>query len=188
MEEQGHNRASILVVDDETLVRMMTAEVLLDAGFMVLEACSANEAVTALEGRDDIVAVLSDIEMPPGIDGIALAGVVRERWPSVAMMLTSGRIAPTDADVLFIAKPWRAADLIAHVASVVGPAAVPLTDDEILDAWQDAELALEAASEADKPEAAHHSMLAEQDAIERFGAGAHAAAYDERFPSDPARE
>lgn len=188
MEEQGHNRASILVVDDETLVRMMTAEVLRDAGFMVLEACSANEAVTALEGRDDIVAVLSDIEMPPGMDGIALAGIVRKRWPDVAMILTSGRIAPDGTDVPFIAKPWRAADLIAQIAAVVDPSAGPLTDDEVLDAWRNAELALAAASEAEKPDAAHRTMVAEQAAIERFGAGAHAAAYDERFPGDPVPE
>lgn len=187
MEEQGYNRASILVVEDETLVRMMAAEILLDAGFKVLEACSASEAMTALEGRDDIVAVFSDIEMPPGMDGIALAGVVRERWPDVGVVLTSGRLAPDGADVPFIAKPWRAADLIAQVAAVAGPVPTPLTDDEILDAWHDAEAALAAATERDQSAAAHRTMLAEQQAIERFGLGPHEAAYDARHPTPGGR-
>lgn len=188
MLEQDLKRASILVVEDETLVRMTTAEILLDAGFRVLEACSALEAVTALEGRDDIAAIFSDIEMPPGMDGIALAGLVRARWPEVGVVLTSGRVAPDGADVPFLAKPYRAAELVAQISAVVKPEAGPLTDDEILDAWHEAEAALIGATEADKSEAAHRVMLAEQSAIERFGLGRHVAAYDARYPEDSEQE
>ena len=183
MAEQELERSTILVVDDETLIRMTTAEILLDAGFKVLEACSAHEAVTALEGRDDIALMLTDIEMPPGIDGLALASEVRVRWPDVAVVLCSGRVAPDDSEFTFLPKPFRAAELVAKVIAVLPEMGTPPTDDEILAEWNMAELALISARASAKGAAIARVVTAEQAAIERFGKGPHIAEYELRYPS-----
>lgn len=179
--EQDFERSTILVVDDETLIRMTTAEILLNAGFKVLEACGAHEALAALEGRSDIALMLTDIEMPPGSDGIALASEVRDRWPDVAVVLCSGRVAPDDNEFVFLPKPFRAAELVAKVIAVLPAIDDRATDDEILEEWHAAELALEGAP--DQATAAQRIMMAEQRAIERFGRGPHIAEYELRYPS-----
>lgn len=181
MEEEPPDRLAILVVDDDILTRIATAEILLNAGFMTFGACDAREAITALEGRDDIAVMLTDMEMPPGHDGNALAGEVRRRWPDVAVVLRSDRPAPDDNGFVFLAKPFRAAELVARIATALQPKGDGATDDEILDEWHQAELALENAP--DQMAATQRIMVAEQMAIERFGRGPHVAAYDLRYPS-----
>lgn len=182
MADDQLDRSTILVVDDETLVRMITAEILLEAGFKVLEACCAAEAVTALEGRADIALMVTDIEMPPGMDGIELAVEVGRRWPEVAVVLTSGRITPDDARP-FIAKPFRAAELIAGIAAYLPDQTIPPTDDELMDEWHEAELVLAGAGKTDRQAAEQRGVAAEQRAIERFGRGPHLAEYELRYPS-----
>src|SRR5205807_8115222 len=82
----------VLIVEDEFLIRMATAEAIRDAGFNVLEAADADEAVAILEGRTDIRVVFTDIHMPGSMDGAKLAHAIRHRWPSVQVMATSGRL------------------------------------------------------------------------------------------------
>lgn len=69
-----HPRALILVVEDETLVRMTLVDVLEDVGFKVIEAAHADEALRVLSTVSDIHAVVTDVEIPRGsIDGFELA-------------------------------------------------------------------------------------------------------------------
>ncbi|MCB5173917.1 response regulator [Microvirga lenta] len=82
-------RIVILVVEDEPLVRMFLADALDDAGYKVFEAVNADEAVTLLQARPDIQAVVTDIEMPGSMNGIGLARPVRERWPGIGLLVTS---------------------------------------------------------------------------------------------------
>jgi len=82
---------AVLVVEDEFLIRMQTVSVIEQASYTVLEACNADEAIAILEMREDIRVVVTDIEMPGSMDGIKLAQAIRDRWPPVELIVTSGR-------------------------------------------------------------------------------------------------
>ncbi|ACA20679.1 response regulator receiver protein [Methylobacterium sp. 4-46] len=102
----------VLVVEDEALVRMMAVDMLEDAGFLVLEAASADEAWALLENRNDIDVLFTDIEMPGSMNGFGLASRVAERWPRIRLVITSGRYRPARRDVPdhgeFLPKPYHA--------------------------------------------------------------------------------
>jgi CheY-like chemotaxis protein len=103
-------RPFILIVEDEFLIRTYAAEVIRDAGFRVIEASDADEAIVILESRMDIRVVFTDIHMPGTMDGLKLAHAVRDRWPPVHIIATSGHYAfqegelPTGA--VFLPKPY----------------------------------------------------------------------------------
>jgi two-component system, response regulator PdtaR len=81
----------VLVVEDEPFVRMQAVVMIEEAGYNVVEACNADEAIAILETREDIRVVVTDIEMPGSMDGIKLARAVRDRWPPIELIITSGR-------------------------------------------------------------------------------------------------
>jgi CheY-like chemotaxis protein len=82
-------RETIVVVEDEVLVRMVIAQYLRDCGYRVFEAVNADEAVAILEdGNIDIDVVFSDVAMPGRRDGFALATWVRRHRPAVDVILT----------------------------------------------------------------------------------------------------
>src|SRR5271154_3635956 len=90
----GHTatrRPVVLVVEDEFLIRINAAEMIEEAGFEVVEASTADEAVAILEARLDIAVVFTDIQMPGTMDGLKLARAVRGRWPPIKIIATSGR-------------------------------------------------------------------------------------------------
>ena len=82
--------STVLVVEDDAMIRFATSEYLADHGWRVLQAASGEEARSMLMADERIDLVFSDVEMSPGLDGIALAHWVHACHPSVQMMLTSG--------------------------------------------------------------------------------------------------
>jgi response regulator RpfG family c-di-GMP phosphodiesterase len=84
------SRAVVLVVEDEPLIRLLAAEVLEEEGFDVLEAATAPAALALLEKRPEVQALFTDIDMPGGMNGLELAQVVHERYPHIALVVTSG--------------------------------------------------------------------------------------------------
>ena len=110
----GH-RATVLVVDDEALVRMDLVNSLNAAGYATREASLATEAITILEQDPGIRVVFTDIQMPGSMDGLALSHYVRKRWPPTVIVIISGKgnVAPDqlprDAD--FLAKPFSGPQL-----------------------------------------------------------------------------
>ena len=104
------SRQVVLIVEDEALVRMTAVDMIEEAGFEVLEATNADEAILLLEARRDITVVFTDIEMPGSMDGLKLAHAVRGRWPPIKIIATSGRYVVRDGDLpsgwLFLAKPY----------------------------------------------------------------------------------
>jgi DNA-binding NtrC family response regulator len=79
---------TILVVEDDVLVRMPIAQYLRDCGYKVIEAADADEAITVLQHRETpIHIVFSDIEMPGSVDGFGLAKWIREYRPGLDVML-----------------------------------------------------------------------------------------------------
>jgi CheY-like chemotaxis protein len=103
---------TVLVVDDEGIVRLDAAEGLREAGFEVVEAADADEALTAMEARDDIGVLFTDIEMPGRMNGLELARRVQHRRPRVRLLLTSGAVRIDPADMpdagAFLRKPYSA--------------------------------------------------------------------------------
>ena len=81
----------VLIVEDEPLVRVGACNMIEDAGFEVIEAASADEAIRILESRSDIRVVFTDVHMPGTMDGLRLAHAVRGRWPPIKIIVTSGR-------------------------------------------------------------------------------------------------
>jgi CheY-like chemotaxis protein len=100
----------VLVVEDEPLQRMMAVDLVLDAGFEVLEARSADEAVSILETRPDIRIVFTDVDMPGSMDGLKLAAAIRDRWPPIEIIVASGHILIDEVNLpprsVFFSKPY----------------------------------------------------------------------------------
>ena len=106
----------VLVVEDEPLVRLTICEGLSSEGYVVLTASNADEAIGILESRNDISTVFTDIEMPSSLDGLRLAAAVRDRWPSIKIIITSGKRRPGSdqmpSNAQFIGKPYQTVDVL----------------------------------------------------------------------------
>jgi CheY-like chemotaxis protein len=106
----------VLIVEDEFLLRLDSAETIEGAGFEVVEAANADEAIGILQTRPDIHVVFTDIQMPGSMDGLKLARFVRDRWPPIKIVATSGRVMVGDDDLpagsVFLPKPYRGAQVV----------------------------------------------------------------------------
>jgi DNA-binding NtrC family response regulator len=86
--EKPHFQETILLVEDEVLVRVPIAQYLRDCGYRVIEAVNAEEAMTVLSHKETVVdVVFSDIEMPGAVDGFGLAKWIREHRPGLDVLL-----------------------------------------------------------------------------------------------------
>jgi CheY-like chemotaxis protein len=114
----------VLVVEDEPFILSDAVMMIQDAGFEAIEANSADEAIDILNARSDIRVVFTDIEMPGSMDGLKLARVVREKWPPVVLIVTSGKrnLANTDlpARGRFVGKPYDARQVTDAIRAFVG--------------------------------------------------------------------
>jgi len=115
MSGTGIKRPVVLVVEDEVLLRMNAVDMIEAAGFEVLEAATADDAIVLLETRTDIEVIFTDIQMPGSMDGLALARAVRGRWPPIKIIATSGQVNVTDHDLpdggRFLPKPYSSAQI-----------------------------------------------------------------------------
>jgi CheY-like chemotaxis protein len=106
---------AVLIVEDEPLVRLCAVETVEAAGFTVIEAANADEAIRILENRKDIHVVFTDIHMPGSMDGLKLAHAVRDRWPPIKIIVTSGREKVAEQELpaggRFFAKPYDPAQI-----------------------------------------------------------------------------
>jgi len=125
----SQTRPAVLVVEDEALVRMYAADVLEDAGYEVIEAGNAQQALAQLEARPDLEVIFTDINMPGEMNGFDLAREVHQRRPGIAVILTSGRMRPERAlpEIrAFVPKPYtaeRLTGLLSRVLSLNPPGA-----------------------------------------------------------------
>lgn len=101
---------TILVVDDEVLLRTLVADFLQECGFKTLGAANADEAVEVLSAREPVVdLVLSDVRMPGSMDGFGLAKWIRENRPGLPVILCSGDSKKAEAaEQLCAAEPFLA--------------------------------------------------------------------------------
>jgi CheY-like chemotaxis protein len=105
---QAEQAPSVLVVEDEHLVRAVAVAHLRDCGFSIVEAQTADEAMLVLHENRNIAAVFSDVQMPGRMDGIALAKWLARTRPKIKVLLTSGRLIPDKPrEWRFLAKPYK---------------------------------------------------------------------------------
>jgi CheY-like chemotaxis protein len=106
--------ALIVVVDDEIFERMGASGMFVDAGYRVLEAGDADEALRFFETNADIRLLFTDVSMPGSMSGSDLAHRVAERWPGVGIILASGRPRPhmLPLSMLFHDKPYEPAAVL----------------------------------------------------------------------------
>ena len=113
---------TILVVEDEVLVRMPTAETLRDEGFTVVEAANAAEAMRVLSSPITIDLVMTDVRMPGAQDGLDLARFVRANMPDLKIIVVSSRfpetVTPDVADA-FLSKPYASVVLVQKVHTLL---------------------------------------------------------------------
>jgi CheY-like chemotaxis protein len=113
----------ILVVEDNHLIRLAAVELLIEAGFEVLEAESADEAINILEARRDIHLVFTDVQMPGTMDGVKLSHYIRDRWPPIKLIVASGQSILTEsqlpAGARFFAKPYDAGNIIQTILGML---------------------------------------------------------------------
>jgi CheY-like chemotaxis protein len=110
---------TILVVEDDVLVRNFVAAYLRDCGFDVIEANGADEAIRVLQADVPVDIVFSDVQMPGSMDGFGLAQWMRRERPELKIILTSGA-APAAKDTgPILAKPYDNAELERHIRSLL---------------------------------------------------------------------
>lgn len=110
---QRPTRILVLLVEDEPLVRMIASESLEDAGYEVLEAANAAEALDAIRARSDVGVLFTDVNMPGSLDGLALAELVHAKWPDIRLVVTSGRALPRKVPDTgaFLTKPYTVSEM-----------------------------------------------------------------------------
>ena len=117
------SRPVVLVVEDEFLVRVVKVDILRDAGLRVLEAQDADEALDMLRRRPEIIAVLTDVDMPGSLNGFEFAQLVKQGWPELAVLVISGKMEPGPGDlprgVAFVQMSIRPAALVEHIRALL---------------------------------------------------------------------
>ena len=128
--DSGAAKPTVLVVEDELLLRMRAVDMVEDAGFSPLEAVNADDALELLESRSDIELLFTDIQMPGTMNGLKLAHAVHERWPSIKIILVSGQLKPGEQDrpanSRFFGKPLEVPEMIAELQDMIGQGALKI--------------------------------------------------------------
>lgn len=111
--------AAVLVVEDEPIIRMNVVDDLTDHCLQVFEAGTAREAIDVLIAHPDVGVVFTDVNMPGDMDGLALAKIVQERFPSVRILVTSGQrkipAGEMPPGAIFLSKPYSHATMAATI-------------------------------------------------------------------------
>jgi len=105
---------------------MDAVEVIEGDGFDVLEAKNADDAIAILDQRHDIVLIFTDIDMPGSMDGLKLAHFVKDRWPPIKIIATSGHTKITAKDLpeggRFMPKPYNATEIADAIHELISAA------------------------------------------------------------------
>lgn len=120
---EQRERFTILVVEDEPLIRLSVATELRDGGYKVVEAGTADEALIALAADEAIDLVFCDVLMPGNKGGLTLASWMREQRPETPVILTSGSDTVvryfSEATIPFVPKPYRLGELLATIGRIL---------------------------------------------------------------------
>ena len=122
------SRNTVVIVEDEPLVRLTATSLFEEAGITVVEFADGDAAIDYVrDHRGDVAAIFTDVYLPGDTDGLELAGIVSEVCPDIAVLVTSGnhRTRPTHLGprVRYVAKPWHPADVLTTMQDAVRSAA-----------------------------------------------------------------
>jgi DNA-binding response OmpR family regulator len=114
----------VLVVEDEFLIRLTLSEALEEAGFVVMQAETGDEALSMLD-QDGLALLLTDIQLPGNVDGHALARAARTRSPLIPVIFMTGRPdamldASNSSPDVYIAKPYLPSEVCAAARRLTG--------------------------------------------------------------------
>jgi CheY-like chemotaxis protein len=115
------HKSTILVVEDEVLIRLPVAEYLRECGYRVLEASTAAEACAVFASGQPIEVLFSDVSMPGEMNGFGLAQWVRREFPDVQVLLAAGpaqmakNAEQACSDAPLLTKPYSHSSLLAHI-------------------------------------------------------------------------
>jgi CheY-like chemotaxis protein len=119
----NQDQSTVLLVEDEPLIRLFVSELLEESGFRVVEAANATEAMTILEAGRTVNVLLTDVDMASGGNGFELANTVCKCFPHIEILIMSGRQWPGRGDLppgaAFLAKPCPNEAIVSHVQSAV---------------------------------------------------------------------
>lgn len=111
----------VLVVEDEVLIRLAIIDALQDAGFEVIEAASADDAMDIIN-EQAIHFLFTDVQMPGQLTGIDLAHAVAQRFPEAGILVASGRLTPEELDMPssaeFLSKPYDFSTIVERLNSL----------------------------------------------------------------------
>jgi CheY-like chemotaxis protein len=117
------NKIAVLVVEDEPFTRMDVVGQLGDKGFAVFEAASADHAIAILEANPAIRILFTDIDMPGSMDGLKLAAAVRDRWPLIKILVTSGHrtvnFGALPHESRFFSKPYNVSEIASTMRTMM---------------------------------------------------------------------
>lgn len=117
-----HHNATVLVVEDEILVREMIAEELRDAGFAVLEAGDGEAASGLLSARGSVDVLFTDIRLPGRLDGWAIARLARQLRSALPVIYATGYTVDRSAEVpgaIFLNKPYQPSQVVEIIAKLL---------------------------------------------------------------------
>jgi CheY-like chemotaxis protein len=118
-----HTEGTVLVVEDEPLVRELMVEALTEQGWHIIEAATGDEALKAFLVHPEIGVLFSDITMPGTLNGCDLAREIHARRPEVSVVLTSGRSLPPKYQIpeggIFIRKPYSQSAIVSLISGLL---------------------------------------------------------------------
>jgi DNA-binding NtrC family response regulator len=116
-----HARQGCRQRTDEPLIRRLGVVALEEAGYAVIQAEDAAEALDALEAGREIHRLFTDIQIPGSLDGLQLAHLVSRRWPTVRLLICSGKVHPDElpTDGEFLPKPYAVEDMLKQVSRLI---------------------------------------------------------------------
>ncbi len=122
------SRSTVVIVEDEPLVRLTATSLFEDAGITVVEFADGDAAIDYVrDHKGDVAAIFTDVYLPGDTSGLELAGIVSQVCPDIAVLVTSGTQSGTPVNlgprVRYVAKPWHPTDVLNTMRAAVTAAA-----------------------------------------------------------------
>ncbi len=119
---------TVLIAEDEFIIRLTIAEFLRDEGYDVIEAGNADEALDVFRSGIAVDLLFTDVRMPGTMDGCELAQRVRAEWPSTPIIITSAYAesllsARSASEDFVVPKPYRPQAVLTTINAVIGTGA-----------------------------------------------------------------
>jgi DNA-binding NtrC family response regulator len=117
-------RQTALVVENNEILKLCMVNLVEMAGFKAVEASNADEAMLVLKSRCDIALLVTNVVMSGSMDGAELAHAVDDQWPSIRIIVISGKRGLSESDLpmksLFFAKPYHDEEILFEIRSLIG--------------------------------------------------------------------